>query len=154
MNEACRFPMSIRRGKPFGAAIRFVTLDATRRMLVLEALAALTTAATAIRFLPFQRAVALGSRPFRRAKRASVADIRWSIDATAARLPFRTVCFQKGLAMQVMLRRRGHDAQLHYGIRFTDERVLQGHVWVEADGAMVIGEEDAPGFERVATYPG
>ena len=63
------------------------------------------------------------------------------------------MCIQQGLALQWMLRRRGVDARLHYGIAKDERGELQAHVWVAAGGEVVIGGAEAPQFKCVATYP-
>jgi len=57
----------------------------------------------------------------------------------------------RGLAVHVMLRRRGIASFLHYGVAQSD--ALKAHVWVSAAGRDVIGGEEAAGFTRLATYP-
>jgi hypothetical protein len=63
------------------------------------------------------------------------------------------VCFQKGLALQTLLRGRGIDAKLNYGVGFDPERSIRAHVWVSADGDIVIGGEEAPNFRLLASLP-
>jgi hypothetical protein len=50
-----------------------------------------------------------------------------------------------------MLRRRGFDARLHYGI--ANAGGLKAHVWVSVDGKIVIGGGPAPDYKCVAVYP-
>ena len=124
-------------------------------MLLAEAVAALAAASAAIRWLPFKRAVRLGSRRLAGAGRGSddLAELRWSIEAAARAAPWRAMCFQKGLALQWMLRRRGIDAQLHYGIGTDEQGELLAHVWVADGDDIVIGGEETDKVRRVATYP-
>jgi hypothetical protein len=126
-------------------------------VLVVEASIALAIAAAVFHLVPFRRAIrfasggspALGADPqverLRRMER--------SVERAAARVPWRTVCLQKGLALQWMLRRRGVDARLHYGIGKDEAGALCAHVWVSAGQTLLIGSEQAPQFRTVATYP-
>jgi hypothetical protein len=120
--------------------------------LFAEASVALTLASLAIRTCPFRwivRSAGLGG------KRAGAADpqpIRVAIERASRRLPWRTVCFQEGLAAQWMLRRRGAPAVLHYGIRSDAER-LSAHVWISLNGELVIGEEDGTPHAEVGRFP-
>ena len=41
--------------------------------------------------------------------------VRWAVSACACRVPWRAVCFQRGLAAHWMLRRRGVPSVLYYG---------------------------------------
>ena len=84
---------------------------------------------------------------------AAVRDACWAVEAAARRVPWRTVCFQKGLALHWMLRRRGVDARLHYGIGHDETGELEAHVWVAAGGTVLIGGLEAPRFNLVATFP-
>jgi hypothetical protein len=80
-------------------------------------------------------------------------DVRWAVETAARNVPWRAMCIQEGLALQRMLRRRGIDARLHYGIAKDQTGELQAHVWVAAGGSVVIGGSEAPRFKCVATYP-
>ena len=81
-------------------------------------------------------------------------DCLWAVDAAARRLPWRTMCIEKGLAVQRLLRRNGIDARLHYGARNNAYRDrLEAHVWVTVDGRAVIGGEEADDFAELASYP-
>jgi hypothetical protein len=133
-------------------------LDGERRLLLLEALLVVTVASAAIRLLPFKQAVRLASRRQleRQASKAAIShndNVRWAVERAARAVPWRAVCFQKGLALQWMLRRRGIDALLHYGVGHGDRGELQAHVWVAHGDRIVIGGEEAPRFQRVATFP-
>ena len=140
---------------------RFLKLDWRRRLLLAEALGAVAAASLAVRFLPFRRAVRAGSRRLagKRPEGRTWNDSRWSVVAVAHNVPWRALCFQQGLALQWMLRRRGIDARLHYGIGYADDgaplpdRDLAAHVWIVVDDEIVLGAESAAGFKSVAVYP-
>lgn len=142
--------------RPDRLVVRVGRLGWRRQLVLAEALAAIASASIAIRFLRFERAVRLGSRGLGRARPDPgeiCRETRWGVIAAASRVPWRAVCFQQGLALQWMLRRRGVDAVLHYGIGHDANADLAAHVWVEADRAIILGAEDAPGFTSVATFP-
>jgi Na+/H+ antiporter NhaD/arsenite permease-like protein len=134
-----------------GSAARF------RRLA--ETLIVLTLASLVIRFLPFRTVIRLAARvpqltSDRRARNDRlVAQIRGSLEAWARRVPWRTVCFQLGLALHVMLRLRGIPSVLHYGVRQTVEQGLQAHVWVTLGEEAVIGGEEAIGYACLASVP-
>jgi len=142
---------------PAAKIIRFVQLCRRRQYLLAESLVALAVASAAVRFLPFRRAVGIGSRrlsgPVPSDHSEILRDARWSIEAAATAVPWRAVCLQKGLALQWMLRRRGIDALLHYGIAKEIPGQLEAHVWVTVDQRFVIGGEIADRFRSVATFP-
>lgn len=137
--------------------IRFVQLDRRRQFLIVEASAALAMMSAAVRFLPFRRAVRMGSRMLSGAapddRTEILGDARWSVVAAAGAVPWRAVCLQQGLALQWMLRRRGIDAVLHYGLAKEKGAKLEAHAWVSVGDNLVIGGEIASKFRCVATFP-
>lgn len=137
-----------------GPFTRFRRLSREKRRLLLSATVILTAASAAVAVLPFRKAVRFGSVPLGPRRVVSIGECVWAVEAAARRLPWRTMCIEKGLAVQRMLRTGGVEAVLHYGARHhPDSGKLEAHVWVTADGRDVIGGEQAPDFARVATYP-
>ena len=132
---------------------RFFRLDPVRRRLLVDAAVALTCASLLLAILPFRKAIRFGSLPLG-PNAALAANCVWAIEAVARRVPWRTVCIQKGLALQRLLRRHGHDGRLHYGIGKAErEGDLRAHVWVTLDGHALMGGAEAEGFAPVAVYP-
>ncbi len=134
---------------------RWARLGRRRQALLAEALMAITAASAAIRFRTFKRAIRMGSLPLTKQPAAGdvTDDVRWAVETAARNVPWRAMCIQQGLALQWMLRRRGTDARLHYGIAKDERGELEAHVWVAAGGSVVIGGAEAPRFKCVATYP-
>ena len=136
---------------------RWSRLDRSKRALLVEATGAVCVASLAVKLLPFKKAIRLGSRASVSACSTNpvdvLSDVRWAIDAATRNLPWNAVCIQRGLAVQWMLRRRGIDARLHYGLTNDDEKVLRAHVWVDALGETLVGGEEAADYVRVATFP-
>jgi hypothetical protein len=142
---------------PFvSALVRFRRLARNHQWLVVEAAMMVALASAAIRLMPFRRSIRFGAVALARRPKdaASTADCVWAVEASTRRLPWRTVCIQKGIALQRMLRKRGIDARLHYGAR-TDplSGELEAHVWVTVGGEAVIGGAEAANFAEVAVYP-
>jgi len=126
------------------------------RALLAEGLVVLAFASLAIRLLPFRtvvRAAAALGRPARSdpSDDLQIRKTRWAVVAAARRVPWKAVCFQRGLAVHFMLRRRGIPSFLHYGVSQSDG--LKAHVWVSASGRDVVGGEEARDFICLATYP-
>lgn len=122
--------------------------------LLAEALAVLAVASLAIKAAPFRRVGELASRRPKRERRAApgeIARLRGAVRAWARRTPWRAVCFQQALALQMLLRRRGVASVLHYGI--AQEDALKAHVWLSVDGEIAIGGEEAPRFTEIARFP-
>ncbi len=132
-------------------------LHVKRRLIALEALLTIGVAWAALKLLPFRRAIRLGavalpSKPPPDPARI-VTMCAAAVHSASRFLPMRAVCIHQGLGLQRMLRRRGVDALLHYGIANDDDNALRAHVWVEAGGDTVIGGSEAAEFTRVATFP-
>jgi Transglutaminase-like superfamily len=124
-------------------------------VLLAEALVALTLASLAIALLPFRTVAAAASVRGGRSPRADaemVRRVRGAVQGWARRVPWRAVCFQRGLALHWMLRRRAIPSVLLYGVRQQGDE-LAAHVWVDVDGETVIGGEEAPSFACLARFP-
>jgi hypothetical protein len=140
--------------------MRFLPLQPLARVrslsharLLLRAGLWLTAASGAVAFLPFRRAIRLGCVELAGDRNLAIDDYRWAVEAASRRLPWRTMCIEKGVALQRLLRRAGVDAVLHYGVRAGEGGAPDAHVWVCVDGEPVIGGGEAKGFVEVANYP-
>ena len=78
--------------------------------------------------------------------------LRRAMAAWNRRLPWRTECFEQGLAAYRYLARKGYQATLHYGARGSDGDV-EAHVWVTSGDVPVVGCENASEFRELARYP-
>lgn len=133
--------------------MRFYRLSRDRKAALVSAALALTAASAAVALLPFRMAIAFGSIPLGRRTALTAEECVSAVEAAARRLPWKTVCIQKGLAVQRLLRRAGIDAVLHYGARNPPESAkLEAHVWVSVDGVAIIGGEEAAGFAEIANF--
>jgi hypothetical protein len=137
----------------------FFRLPWQDRLVLLEATLWLAVAGLAIAVLPFRHVGRLAARPIRRPeplpqeRRREVKRIRWAIMVSAPRVPWRAVCFQRGLAAQFMLRRRGVPSVLYYGAEMDDGGDLSAHVWVRDGVVDVVGGEIAFRYALLATFP-
>lgn len=132
--------------------VRYQRLSKARRALLPRAMTNLIAASVVVAFFPFRTAIRLGSIRLRARGHASSEDIVWAVETASRRMPWRTVCLQKGLAAQHMLRATGIDARLHYGLRHNSDR-LEAHVWVSVGESILVGGEQASGFARVSVFP-
>ncbi len=123
-----------------------------------EAVAWLVLAGLALRALTFARVAALAGGPPSSGRATRTDDdkadrIGWAVEAAASRLPWRPLCFERGLAAHMMLRRRGQASMLHYGARSDGSLGPSAHVWVRLGARDVIGGEEAARFATLATFP-
>src|SRR3954467_15907358 len=137
---------------------RRARLGAGDLLLLAEGLATLAAASLAIRLMPFRRLAAAASGGGAASSGipddARLRKLRWAVEAWGRRVPWRAVCFQRGLAFHRILRRRGIDSRLHYGVSPAGETGLSAHVWVSVGGRTWLGGEEAPRFALLATFPG
>ena len=139
--------------------IKYRRLSWLDRALLLEAFLFVMVASIAIAMLPFRKLGTLAGRPVtppepsQQARSLIIKRTRWAVVAVATRVPWRALCFQQGLAAQLMLRRRGVASVLYYGALQDRQKGLQAHVWVQ-DGVMpVVGCELASHYAVLARFP-
>ena len=118
----------------------------------LEAVAYLVLAQLAVALVPFRWITDWMSRPVGKARAVDPHRIVRAIERATRVLPGRNVCIHRGIALQRMLRRRGHASQFAYGLSSSDDAFV-AHVWIELAGAKLIGGNEAEGFQRVAMFP-
>ena len=127
-----------------------------RLALIAEAFAALAIASLLIAIFSFRKIAAMAAQARRDvpdAPSATARDIGWAIAGWGRRVPWRAVCFQQGLAAQLMLRRRGLAAALYYGARHDEQGKLVAHVWVRSGDVDVIGCAGAEAYGLLAVFP-
>ena len=138
---------------------KFFRLPRRDRLLLLEATLWMAVAGFGIVVLPFRHLGLLAARPIRRpepkhqARVLTVRRIRWAIVTASRRLPWDALCFQQGLAAQLMLRRRAVPSVLYYGAAQDELSGLITHVWVRDGDVDVIGGEIAHRFAVLAMFP-
>jgi hypothetical protein len=136
----------------------FFGLSGANKRVLAESLATLAMVSLAIRLAPFRFVVKAAkggdARPATTPEaRTAVARCRWAVEKWSERVPWRTVCFQKGLALHMMLRRRGIASILHYGVMQNEARGLTAHVWISESDRIVMGGEIASDYTELARWP-
>jgi len=138
---------------------KFRRLPAGDRTLLFEALLCLAVARFAILFLPFRHIGRLAAyrvhrlEPSQAARLEAVSRVRWAVIAWAIRVPWRAMCFERGLAAQLMLRRRGVRSVLYFGAKPDHQHGLVAHVWVRDREIDVIGCDVSPSFAILVRFP-
>jgi len=139
---------------------RFLELSPARMRLLTEACFLLVLARLLLVLLPFRMLARLINYPLARVdhygtQRSLIRnEIAWVVKTAAAHLPGRTVCFPRGIAAQIMCRRRGIDATMFYGAAVEPNRTLMAHVWVQDGREGVVGSEGVDRFLVLARFPG
>ena len=125
----------------------FRRLDRDDRRLVVEAGALLAVVWLGLRILPFaslRRSLEGGSERLGAGVGTPVARIGWAVAAAGRRFPPGRNCLVEALATDFMLRRRGYQSELRFGVRkdTVSSPPIDAHVWVESDGRVVAGDLD------------
>jgi hypothetical protein len=134
-------------------------LSRAELILIIEAWLLIMVAAFAVRFFKFQTLRKIASRPLRPKPETKAAaetllpKVRSAVAIAARRSPFRSLCFEQGLTAQLMLRRRGINSILFYGLNSSAEKTLGAHVWVMVDDFPICGERLAGNFAVMITMP-
>jgi hypothetical protein len=132
----------------------------TQWLIVTEAALLLTSARIALWLAPFQQLMAVLSRPtaqvdLSESERSETRQaVRQGILAARRYLLFPTTCLHRAIAAHWMLRRRGVDATLYYGVTRSGGK-LTAHAWVQDGDVGVIGlraTRQQP-YHVVARYP-
>ena len=146
-----------RRSSALDFLSRLRHLSAPELALLAEAFIVLAACSAAIRVLQFTRVGRLASWRLGPKRPDSTVDlparIAWAVRACGRRAPWRAVCFQQGLSAQIMLRRRGVDSTLYFGVALEKTEGLSAHVWVKAGERDVVGCEEASGYAALASFP-
>ena len=127
---------------------RFRALNAADRRLIVEGAAWLLGVRIGLSALPFltlQRALSRlsASVPHAADPLDEPQRVAWAITSAARHLPCSTTCLIESLAAHAMLRRRGVDCVVRFGVRPPRGRpALAAHAWIEHDGAVLLGRID------------
>lgn len=140
-------------------------MTGARRALLLEATVWLALARVALLLLPFRKvaahlgevclpAVAAGRIEQSSGDPEAADDARavaWAIRMMAGKVPFRAVCLQQGVAAKMMLRRRGIESALHFGVA-PNATGLDAHAWLNTADAKVTGYPVGKEFTELACW--
>jgi hypothetical protein len=121
---------------------QFAELTPRERSLLLRTVILVAAVRLALWTMPFRSArKMLGKRPAFSVKLAAipVKRLSWAVQAAARRIPAAS-CLTQALALQHLLARAGHLAELHIGVAKDAARGFQSHAWVEYRGQILLGD--------------
>lgn len=78
--------------------------------------------------------------------------VQWAVSAVARRSVVEFVCFPQALAGYTMLRRRGVQSTLVYGVARSAKGELLAHTWLTVGGEIVLGVEAASDFTALERW--
>lgn len=135
--------------------LRHICNHPTDLVLMIEITAWLGLAWFILKFLPFQQtSILLQPKVHKREyalSQVEIAKLSRLINVVSRHLPWRSVCFHQGIAAQRILCRLGITANLHYGVLKQGDSLI-GHVWVTAQGDVVVGGEGVRSCIRFVTF--
>ena len=128
----------------------FWGLPAADQVLFLRAAVWLAAFRTALVVLPFRHPWSWvqhrAANPAEVAEdRVAPARIGWAV-STAGRYIPGAVCLAQAMAAAVLLSRAGHKSTVSIGIAKSSNVGLEAHAWVECDGEIIVGGEEAGKF--------
>jgi hypothetical protein len=127
--------------------------------LMAEAVLCLAAARLGTLMLPFRWVAAFSATMGRRSplppeqRAASIRSIAGVVTVAARHTYFRAACLQQALALQYMLRRRGVETVLNFGVTHDADGALAAHAWVSDDEDAVIIGGAVGKFTRLAQFP-
>ena len=134
----------------------------TDLLLAGEALAYLAIYRIALAFVPVRRIlrrVTLGLRPgpadLSTPSSASLDQairVRWAVESVTRNSPARFVCFPQCLAGYTMLRRRGIQTTIVYGVTRAESGELLAHTWLTLGDRTVLGGEGSAAFNPIERW--
>jgi hypothetical protein len=78
--------------------------------------------------------------------------VRWAVEAVARNSPIAFVCFPQTLAGYTMLRLRGIQTTMVYGVAQSLDRGLIAHTWLSVGDQVILGGEGADGFNAIECW--
>lgn len=90
-----------------------------------------------------------GTADLDKSLRLEVNKIRWYVNKLSSFVPFKSVCYDKSLALKKILNKKGIDCKLHYGASIKGE--LKGHTWLTIKGDPILGGGVLEEYQLVKT---
>jgi len=138
---------------------RAARLPGSRRRLLGEALIALLIARVAMAFLPFRRIAAwLGAPGTENSATATAEEIctaqevSWAVSVVARRVPWDGRCLAQALAATGMLRRRGLEGTVSFGVCQGESAGFDAHAWLRFGSCVVTGGPGHQRFKVITTF--
>lgn len=120
------------------------------------ALFLLLLARCCVKFMPLKFLISLlrfaATSATRSPAPAFVTRLNWALDAAAARLPIRTLCYERGLVSFIVLRIFGYAAHFHYGVAHANNPI-KAHAWVTSYDQPITGCEIAADYHEIMQIP-
>jgi len=138
---------------------RFVRIPRSKKRLFAQALIALAIARAAMALFPFRRIAAwLGTPGAESPAMASAEDIHtakeigWAVGVLGRRVPWDGRCLAQALAATGMLRHRGLEGTVSFGVRQGESAGFDAHAWLRLGPCVVTGGPEHQQFKAFTTF--
>jgi transglutaminase-like putative cysteine protease len=138
---------------------RFPGLPLARKFLLCEALASLAAARIAMACVPFRRIAAWMGTPGAESPAGATPEetrtaeaVGWAVGAMGGRVPWDGRCLAQALAASSMLRRRGVEGTVSFGVREGESAEFDAHAWLRVGALIVTGGPAHQGFKTITTF--
>lgn len=129
---------------------KFLRLPAGDRRLLILAFCALAECQIRLRFQSVERWQAWATRAG--VETGNKGRIVWAVQSACRIFPRSSTCLVRALALQHLLARHGHPAQLHIGVGVPDGR-FAAHAWLaDAEDILIGGGNEAENFALLTTW--
>ena len=78
--------------------------------------------------------------------------VGWAVCTVAPSMPFKALCLQQALAAHAMLRRRGIEVPIHFGVGRNESSQFEAHAWLEVAGVEVTGYPVAASLREIGCF--
>jgi hypothetical protein len=138
-----------------GKAMLVFRLSRANKCLLLESVFCMTVAKLLLVCLPFRQLSECLTRPIRGISRdlkpeesTRIGDM---VERVNRHLPWTSKCFDRAIAMKMMLRRRRIVSTLCLGIKKNNAKIV-AHAWLVCDDKVVTGDEEIDSYACIATF--
>lgn len=138
---------------------RYLGTSSLRKVLLIEALFALAVSRIAMAVIPFRRiATWLGTPGAETAAVAKPEELRtaeevgWAVGVLGRRVPWDGRCLAQALAATGMLRRRGLEGTVTFGVREGVSAGFDAHAWLRLGPRVVTGGPGYNDFKAFTTF--
>ena len=126
-----------------GTIGKLIAMPGRERLLLARALFMVVACRLALLLAPASHLRRLAARP--EGKSAALAQFSpsrlvWAVQVASRRLPGAT-CLTQALALQRLLAKAGHDAEIRIGVAKSEGGGLDSHAWVVCHGRVLVGDD-------------
>ncbi len=137
----------------------FLRLSLYQRFLLVEAAMLTGLARLSVLTLPFRwiarvfgRQAELAGQEVAAANQELLKSVRWAFSATSSRVPWNANCLAQAIAATIMLRRRGHEGTVYFGVLKNEAGRCEAQAWLRSGGVIITGAGGLNKFSVVSTF--